>query len=513
MTSQTDLKPATSSRAQPTTTTTSVLIIGSGFSGLGLAAKLDDAGITDWLLLEHADRVGGTWRDNTYPGCECDIPSPLYSFSFDQNPDWSRLFAPQPEILNYLESFAQRQGLLDRIRFGRKVLRAGWDEDCQKWIVTTASGGERYVADHLVSAVGLLHRPNTPDIAGLDDFSGEVFHSAQWNHDYDLAGKRVAVIGTGASAIQFVPAIVDRAASLHLFQRSAPWILPKVNHAFTEEDRRKLRRFPWLKWYRRTKLYWQHEERAEGFTNVAADNQKTVQYARRHLERQVADPELRAKLTPDYALGCKRLLISGDYYPALTQPHVDLVTEGIREITEESIVTSSGEQVDVDCIIFGTGFDAQDALREVTITGRQGTLAEAWENGMSAYLGTTVPRFPNFFILCGPNTGLGHNSQVFMIERQARYTIAAVKAARRRGPIEVKESAQRSFRDWLKQQMANTVWTAGGCTSWYLDPKSGENTLLWPSTTIDFWKKTFRLRPSDYTFTRRHSSTGPAEVR
>ncbi|MGO4202196.1 flavin-containing monooxygenase [Rhodococcus sp. TAF43] len=494
--------PSSAAPAPEAAATGSVLIIGSGFSGLAIAAKLEDAGISDWLILEHADRVGGTWRDNTYPGCACDIPSPLYSYSFDQNPNWSHLFAPQPEILEYLETFAHRRGLTGRIRFGRRVSAAEWDERRQAWTVTTANG-ERYEYTHLVSAVGLLHRPKTLAIPGLENFTGTAFHSAQWNHDYDLTGKRIAVIGTGASAIQFVPAIADQVASMTIFQRSAPWIMPKADRPFDEDEKRKLRRFPFLKWYRRARLYWQHEERAEGFTNVASDNDKTVAYARRHLERQVPDPELRAKLTPDYTLGCKRLLISSDYYPALMKPHVNVVTEGIREITATSVITDTGEVIDADCIIFGTGFDAQNALAEVDIIGRTGMLLDkAWANGMNAYLGTTVNGFPNFFILCGPNTGLGHNSQVFMIERQVRYTIAAIKAARRRGPIEVTAQAQERFRAWLNAQMSHTVWNAGGCTSWYLDPRTGENTLLWPSSTVDFWKKTLRIKSSDYTFTK-----------
>jgi cation diffusion facilitator CzcD-associated flavoprotein CzcO len=485
------------------TTTGSVLIVGSGFSGLGIAAKLDAAGITAWLILEHADTVGGTWRDNTYPGCACDIPSPLYSFSFDQNPNWSNLFAPQGEILQYLEDFSRRRGLRDRIRFGRHVTSATWDEVHQTWRVETAQG-ESYHFAHLVSAAGVLHRPKTPELTGLDRFAGRVFHSARWDHEYDLSGKRVAVIGTGASAIQFVPAIVDQVSALTVFQRSAPWIMPKATHAFSPDERRKLRRFPWLKWYRRARLYWLHEQRAEQFTNVATDNHTTVGYARRHLAKQVPDPDLRAKLTPDYALGCKRLLISNDWYPALTRPHVDVVTSGIGEITPTTIVSDDGIAHDVDCIIFGTGFEAQDALGEITITGRDGrTLSETWDRGAGAYLGTTVHGFPNFFVMVGPNTGLGHNSQVFMIERQARYAVAAIKAARRRGAIEVKGSVQSRFQGWLRDRLGRTVWNAGGCRSWYINPKTGENTLLWPSTTIDFWKKTFRLRRRDYTFTRR----------
>ncbi|MER7558645.1 NAD(P)/FAD-dependent oxidoreductase [Nocardioides sp. NPDC126508] len=483
-------------------TYTSVVIIGSGFSGLAMAAKLDRAGIRDFVILEHADGVGGTWRDNTYPGCACDIPSPLYSYSFDQNSEWSHLFAGQPEILRYLESFARRRNLEARTQFRQRVVAASWDDEAQLWTVRTA-GGATFVAPFLVSAMGLLHKAKTPTIPGLTRFAGPAFHSAEWNHDVDLAGKRVAVIGTGASAIQFVPAIVDQVSSMAVFQRSAPWILPKANRTFDERDKRRLRRAPWLKWYRRYRLYWQHEGRATTFTNVATVNDTTVGYARAHLARQVPDPDLRAMLTPDYALGCKRLLISSDYYPAVAQSHVELVTDAISEVTETAVVTAEGRSIDVDCIIFGTGFDAQNALSGVSIAGRNGvTLAEAWANGMHAYLGTTVRGFPNFFILCGPNTGLGHNSQVFMIERQVKYAIAAIKAASGRdAAIEVGQRAQDGFRHWIDKAMAATVWKAGGCTSWYLDPKTGKNTLLWPSTTIDYWKRTRRLARSDYDYT------------
>jgi cation diffusion facilitator CzcD-associated flavoprotein CzcO len=494
---------ATATTRVTATTAVTALIIGSGFSGLGAADRLDRAGIRDWVLIESGATVGGTWRDNTYPGCACDIPSPLYSFSFDQNPDWTQLFAGQPEILDYLERFSRDRKLRGRMRFNRRVVSAEWREDSQTWLVSVTTG-EQYVARFLISGVGLLHRPKTPRIPGLDSFAGTVFHSAEWDHDYDLTGKRVAVIGTGASAIQFVPAIAERTGRLHVFQRSAPWIMPKGNRRFSAAEQRRMRRVPFAMWRRRLRLYRAHEERAEGFTDVATDTSTTEAYARRHLERQVKDPVLRAKLTPDYALGCKRLLISSDYYPALTRDDVELVTDEVVRITPTGVQTADGRTREVDAIIFGTGFDAQDALASVTITGRdRRTLAEAWEGGMSAYLGTTVAGFPNLFLLCGPNTGLGHNSQVFMIERQVHLAVAAIKAARRRGAIDVRPDVQARFGDWLRDRLRNTVWNAGGCTSWYLDPRTGENTLLWPSTTVEFWKRTRRLHPERYAFTRR----------
>ncbi|UNN05320.1 flavin-containing monooxygenase [Rhodococcus opacus] len=478
-----------------------VLIIGAGFSGLGIAAMLDKSGIRDWIILEQADDVGGTWRDNTYPGCACDIPSPLYSYSFAQNPFWSHLFAPQAEIHGYLKHFAQDRQLTSRIQFGKSVQNLTWNEQARQWEVTT-SDGAIYHFTYVVSGVGLLHRPKVPTLPGIENFKGEVFHSAAWNHSYDLSGKRVAVVGTGASAIQFVPAIVDQVESMTVFQRSAPWILPKANRPLDSRYKRLSRVFPPYMWYERAKLYWIHEKRAEGFTNITSDTGKSEHLGRTLLERQVADPELRKKLTPDYAIGCKRLLISNDYYPALAREHVEVATDGVGEFYDEGIVTTSGEKVEADCVIFGTGFDAQNALAEVSIRGRNGIdLNDAWGEGMSAYLGSTISGFPNFFIMCGPNTGLGHNSQVFMIEAQGRYICAVVKHAQRKGgTVEVKRAVHDAFRDWLDGRMESTVWQAGGCTSWYIDSRSGKNTLLWPSTTLDFWRKTRFVRPSDYIF-------------
>jgi cation diffusion facilitator CzcD-associated flavoprotein CzcO len=489
-----------SARKTPTSTG-QVLIIGSGFSGLGVAAMLDQAGLRDWLVLEQATEVGGTWRDNTYPGCACDIPSPLYSYSYAQAPSWNSLFAGQPEILDYLRRFADSRQLRSRIAFGRTVERATWDDGSDCWEIETADGS-LYRYRYLVSGVGLLHRPNIPELAGLPEFRGRWFHSARWDHDYDLSGKRVAVVGTGASAIQFVPAIADTVASMMVFQRTPPWILPKANRAFSPWHKQLARYLPPYRAYHRARLYWAHEQRAEGFTDVNADTGAVTAFALRHLERQIPDPDLRAALTPDYALGCKRLLISSDFYPALSEPHVQLVADRVTEVLPHGVVDSAGTTYPVDCIILGTGFEAQDALSEVVITGRDGTtLDQAWAGGMQAYLGTTIPGFPNFFTMCGPNTGLGHNSQIVMIEAQARYLVRAIKASRRRGsPIEVRPEVLERFATWLDERMVATVWSAGGCTSWYFDDRTGKNTLLWPSTTVDFLRRTARLRRSDYRF-------------
>jgi len=480
-----------------------VVIVGAGFSGLGIAALLDEAGIRSFRILEAADDLGGTWRENTYPGCGCDIPSPLYSYSFDQKPDWSRLFASQPEILAYLRDVARRRGLIDHARFGRQVRRARWVEAEARWEVVTADG-EGYRARFLISAVGPLHHPVYPDLPGIETFAGPAFHSAAWRHDVDLSGKRVAVIGTGASAIQFVPAIVDRVAALTVFQRTPPWIVRKTDRPFDERHRRLARSFAPYRWWVRERLFWAHEKRAAGFVSDPQAMAKTEALARRLIKKQVPDPELRAAVTPDYAIGCKRLLISSNWYPALSRPHVDVRRGGVREVRPGSVVGEDGSVVDADVLIYGTGFDAQNTIR-VQIAGRGGlTLADAWSEGNRAYLGTAVAGFPNLFLMVGPNTGLGHNSQIFMIEAQARYIVDTLRRLRRRGAdtVEVRPEVQSAFNDWLDGRMVETVWQSGGCRSWYQDPRSGRNTALWPDTTIAFWRRTRRARMSDYLLDR-----------
>jgi cation diffusion facilitator CzcD-associated flavoprotein CzcO len=476
-----------------------VLIVGAGFSGLGVAALLSKAGLRSFHILEAADDLGGTWRDNTYPGCGCDIPSPLYSYSFDQKADWTRLFAGQPEILDYLRDVARRRGLIDHIRFGQQAQQARWAEAEARWEVATSTG-DRYRAQFLISAVGPLHHPAYPDLPGAETFDGPAFHSATWRHDLDLTGKRVAVIGTGASAIQFVPAIVDQVAALTIFQRTPPWIVPKADRPFDERHRRLARRFPPYRWWVRERLFWIHENRAAGFVSSPAAMEQTAALARRLIERQVPDPELRTAVTPDYTIGCKRLLISSDWYPTLSRAHVDVRSGEVRKVRPGAVVGEDGVEVDADILIYGTGFDAQHSIR-IDITGRDGrTLADAWSKGNQAYLGTAVAGFPNMFLMVGPNTGLGHNSQIFMIEAQARYIVDSLRRLRRRGAdcMEVRPEVQESFNDWLDGRMVSTVWQTGGCRSWYQDPRSGRNTILWPDTTISFWRRTRRARMSDY---------------
>jgi cation diffusion facilitator CzcD-associated flavoprotein CzcO len=483
-----------------------VLIIGAGFSGLCVARGLRRRGFS-FRILERAGDVGGTWRDNTYPGCACDIPSPLYSYSFAQRAGWTRLFPRQPEILDYLRDFASRRRLLEHIRFDTEVTGARWVEATGTWEVTTAAG-ERHVARAVVSAIGALHVPATPRLPGLDTFAGPTMHSATWDHGLDLRGKRVAVIGTGASAIQFVPRIVDQVEHLTLFQRTPPWIVPKRDVPFTGRQRL-LRRLAPCRWYGRARLFWMHESRRKGFTGGPEDAQgdgtaglaAAERLARSQLRRQVPDPQLRAKLTPDYAIGCKRLLISSDYYPAVSRANATVDTAGIREVLPDRIVTEDGAEHPVDVIIFGTGFDTQHGLAAVPVTGRGGLdLARRWVSGMEAYLGTTVSGFPNYFVMMGPNSGLGHNSQIFMIEAQARYAVSCLAAMRRRRvrSVEVRPEVEREYNDWVQRCLDGSVWQAGGCRSWYQHAETGRNTLLWPSSTIEFWRRTHRARLSDY---------------
>lgn len=476
-----------------------VLIVGSGFSGLGLAARLDQAGMRSFRILESADDLGGTWRDNTYPGCGCDIPSPLYSFSFDQKSDWSRLFADQPEILAYLRDVSRRRGLTEHIRFGQRVQQARWHDGEARWEIITADGS-RHRARFLVSAVGPLHHPSYPELPGVEDFNGPVFHSATWRHDVDLHGKKVAVVGTGASAIQFVPAIVDDVERLAVFQRTPPWIVPKADRPFDARHKTLARVFPPYRWWVRWRLFWIHENRAAGFVSDPAAMAQTEKLARHLIQRQVPDPELRRQVTPDYTVGCKRLLISKDWYPALGRSKVEVRTGGVVEVKPDGVVGEDGVETPADVLIFGTGFDAQNTI-QIDIEGRDGRrLADAWSGGNQAYLGTTVAGFPNLFTMVGPNTGLGHNSQIFMIESQARYIVELLRRIRRRSArtVEVRADVQESFNNWLDGRMTGTVWQTGGCRSWYQDPRSGRNTVLWPDTSVAFWRRTRRTRLSDY---------------
>jgi cation diffusion facilitator CzcD-associated flavoprotein CzcO len=479
-----------------------IVVIGSGFAGLGMAIQLKQAGFDDFLILEKNSDLGGTWRDNRYPGCACDVPSHMYSFSFELNPGWSRMFAPQREIWDYMRRCVDKYGIEPHLRYDSAVEALEWDDDARHWQVTTVDG-TRYTPKAVVSGIGALHVPSYPDLRGLERFTGTTFHSAEWDHSFDLAGKRVAVIGTGASAIQFVPRIATQVGRLHVFQRSAPWIQPKPDFPFPAAVRRALA-LPGGARAFRNGLYWMLEARAGGFAIDPRLSAPMEALARRHIARQVTDPELRAKVTPDYTVGCKRVLLSSDYYPALARPNVDLITDGIAEVTETGIVTADGTEYPVDAIIFGTGFKVTEALTEQRIIGRGGLkIQDAWADGIEAHRGITVPGFPNFFMLLGPNTGLGHNSVVFMIESQIQHVLSCLRwLSKERGrTIEPKATAVRRFNDRIQRRLRRAVWNEGGCQSWYLD-ENGVNRTLWPGFTFEYWATTRRARRAEYTITR-----------
>ncbi len=477
--------------ARPLPSHTRVLVIGAGFGGLAAAIKLDEAGERDFVVVERGSDVGGTWRDNTYPGAACDVPSQLYSFSFALNPTWSRSFSPQPEIQRYIQHVADKSGTLDRFWFDTAAEDATWDESAQVWRVRTSAG--ELTADVLVSAAGALSDPKNPDIEGFDSFEGEVFHSAQWNHDYDLTGKRVAVIGTGASSIQIVPEVAEKVSHLDVYQRTAPWVIPRNDRDYTGIEKLGFKHLPGLQRLYRTAIYWARE----GFVPAFTINPKLAFPAKQaglaNIRRGISDPELRRKVTPTYEIGCKRILISNSWYPTLDRDNVDLVTDGIAEVTPTGIVTKDGVARDVDAIIVATGFHTTDLPIAHHVTGRGGvTLADHFaEHGMQAYKGSTVNGFPNLFFVVGPNTGLGHSSMVFMIESQVAYIVDALKHMRRHGVAALEPSAevQKEFVDDLQHRMSKTVWSTGGCASWYLD-SHGRNVTLWPRATFTFRRLT-----------------------
>lgn len=478
-----------------------VAIIGTGFSGLGMAIRLKQSGLDDFVILERSDNVGGTWYDNSYPGCACDIPSHLYSFSFALNPDWHRVFSPQPEIWEYLRGCAERNGLMPHIRWRSPMQEATWEEVEQQWRITTPQG--ELTAQVLVMGNGPLSEPSWPDIPGLADFQGKMFHSAQWDHNYDLQGKRVAVIGTGASAIQFVPQIQPKVEQLFLFQRTPPWIFPRMDKDIPERQRKLYRRFPFLMRFVRAKMYLLREFRGMGlfyYSKNKERSEKAEQLALKFLAHHVADPELRAKLTPNYSLGCKRILISDDFYPAVVKPNVKVVTDRIAEIRPHSVVTADGTEYEVDAIICGTGFHATDNPMAKLVQGRNGQLLDdAWQNGSEAYLGTAVAGFPNLFLMIGPNTGLGHNSMVYMIESQVAYILDALHKMQRQQvqAVEVRPEVQNSYNEQIQHRLQGTVWNSG-CRSWYLNAQ-GRNTTLWPGFTFTFRRMTRRFDPASYT--------------
>jgi cation diffusion facilitator CzcD-associated flavoprotein CzcO len=514
---ETQAEPAPEGQKPPVHTR--AVIIGTGFSGLGMAIALQQKGV-DFVILEKAGDVGGTWRDNSYPGCACDIPSHLYSFSFEPKPDWKNPFSYQPEIWDYLKGVTEKYGLRRHIVFNSLVDRGYWDDDEYRWHVFTTDGHE-YIAQFLISGAGALHIPSVPDIEGRDEFRGPAFHSAQWDHSVDLTGKRVAIIGTGASAIQIVPEIVGQVAELQLYQRTPPWVVPRSNPELPVALRRAMENVPGLRALARLGIYWAQEALAFGMTKRPNTLKFIEAYAKWNIRRSVKDRELRRKLTPHYRIGCKRILNSSTYYRAVADPKTELVTDPISRITPNGIVTADGAGHEVlrkvDVIVYGTGFHVTDSYTYVQIKGRNGEdLVDRWNReGIGAHRGITVADVPNLFFLLGPNTGLGHNSVVFMIESQIRYVADAIKTCDKLGAqaLAPTRAAQDAFNDELQLKLADSVWNTGGCSSWYLD-EHGRNTVLWGGYTWQYWMATRSVKPAEYQFSgllRTHR--GPTSAR
>jgi cation diffusion facilitator CzcD-associated flavoprotein CzcO len=474
-----------------------VVVIGSGFGGLGAAIRLQQRGIGDFVVLERADTLGGTWRDNRYPGAACDVPSHLYSFSFAPNPSWSRWYSPQPEIREYLERCATEFGIRARLRFGHEVRRIDWDESARRWRVQTFRG--EYVAQFVVAAPGPLSEPKMPDLPGLESFGGRMFHTARWPADLDLTGKRIAVIGTGASVIQVVPAIQPLASRLVVFQRTPPWVVPRNDFALGGGLQPWLERAPLLRRFVRGGLYVSHEIAGLPFRHppLARLGQ---QIARFQLRRQVPDPALRRALTPGYLIGCKRVLLSDDWYPALQRPNVTLVTGGAQAITPRGVVGADGVEHAADVIVLGTGFDVTEVRFAERVYGRDGRrLADDWRPSPRAHLGTTVCGYPNLFFLLGPNTALGHSSVVLIVEAQIEHVLNAITRADAQGyeVLEPRPEAQARFAAAVDGRMRRTVWLAGGCRSWYLD-SAGRNSAIWPGSVGAFRRRVAPFRDSEY---------------
>ncbi len=475
-------------------------VIGAGFAGLALGHGFTEAGIDDVVILERGDDVGGVWRENTYPGCACDVPSSLYSLSFAPNPDWSRTYATQPEILDYARRVAREHDLEKLIRFQSEVTDARWDADAHRWHVTTTSG--ELTSDVLVTAMGPFGDPKLPEIAGRDTFAGTTFHSARWNHDHDLRGERVAVIGTGASAIQFVPEIQPIASQVTVFQRTPAWVLPRMDLQASAIQRKVFRRVPAVQRAVRGAIY----TLIEGLGLVGfVDTRFRAPYeaaGRFQLRRQVRDPELRRKLTPDYMLGCARTVLADRYYPALGEENVAVVTEGIEEITPEGVRTRDGVLHEVDTIIWGTGFDVPPKRQRVVVGTTGETLADVWATDTRCYLGTTLSGFPNLFTILGPFSAGGNQSALFMIENQVRYIVDAVRTMRAGGigAIEVKREVEAEFMREMYARSEGSVWETGGCSSYYTDAQ-GRNAGLWPNWSWEYRARTREFDPDAYQLT------------
>jgi cation diffusion facilitator CzcD-associated flavoprotein CzcO len=475
-----------------------VAVVGAGFGGIGLGIKLKQAGIDSFTIFEKGGGVGGVWRDNSYPGLTCDVPSHLYQFSFEPNHDWTRRFPQRDEILAYLERVTDKYGLREHMRFATEVASADFDDERGHWVVRLV-GGEEVAADVLVTATGQLSRPSFPDIPGLDQFEGDLFHSARWDHSCGMAGKRVAAIGTGASAVQYVPEVAKQAERLHLFQRTPGWVIPKPDRPYRPREKWLFRRLPFIVAISRRLTF----IRFELFTFAMTRGYWLLRgyewgYKRR-LEREIPDPELRKKLIPNYPMGCKRVLISNDYLPALARPNVEVVCDDIESVTPRGVRTADGREREVDAIVLGTGFQTNEFLAPMAIRGRGGRdLDEAWRQGAEAYLGLAISGFPNMFMLYGPNTNLGAGSIITMLESQIGYVVEAVGQLRRTGArwMDVRGEVQDEFNREVQERLGDTVWTAG-CNSWYRN-EHGKVTNNWAGFVTEYRRRTRRPDPADF---------------
>ena len=474
-----------------------IAIIGAGFAGIGLAIKLREAGIEDFTVLERAHELGGTWRDNTYPGCACDVASPLYSYSFAANPDWSRAYGRQPEILDYLRAVAQEHDVERHIRYDTELLEARWDDDAARWTLKTSRG--ELTAGVLVPATGPFGDPITPEVPGLERFAGAKFHSLHWDHDHDLSNQRVAVIGTGASAVQFIPEIQPQVDRLLVFQRTPPWIIPRFDRRTRPAERALFRRVPAAQRALRGVLY----TLVEGLGLVIFVDRRFAAIfeglGRWQLRRQVADPELRRKLTPDYTIGCKRAILSDRYLPSLTRENVDVITDTIAEVREHAVVTTDGTEHEVDTIILGTGFDVPHRAIERFVGRDARSIADVYDERPQSYNGTCLAGFPNMFMFFGPFGAAGNQSALYMLESQMAYIVDAVRVLRERGArtVEVRPEAQEAFVAEAEARSVDTVWLQGDCRSYYQTP-DGRNAGLWPSWSFRYRRRTRRFDPAAY---------------
>jgi cation diffusion facilitator CzcD-associated flavoprotein CzcO len=473
-------------------------IVGAGFGGLGMGIRLKQAGIYDFTIFERGESVGGVWRANTYPGAACDVPSHLYSFSFAPGHRWTRRYAPQQEILDYLNEVADDFGLRSHLQLETAVERASFDPGTGTWTVETA-GGERHRFDALVTACGQLTNPAAPRIEGTEDFEGHIFHSAEWDHDYELEGRRVAVIGTGASTIQFAPEIAKRVGQLDIYQRSAPWILPKADRGYAPWERALMRRLPSRVAVSRAGMFGFFELATYGFTGTDWLMNPFARVADRYRERELADPELRAKATPDYEMGCKRVLFTSDWYSTLTRDNVELIHGDIERITAHGVVGSDGVEREADTIIWGTGFKSHDFIAPMEIHGLDGyELNEVWRQRPEAYLGTSVAGFPNLYVMYGPNTNHGSGSVPYTLECQYNLAIDGIKKLRDGARyVELKPEAQMRWREEIARRSEPTRWLSGGCTSWYVNHE-GVNTNNWVGPWLEFRRRTREIDPVDF---------------